>query len=229
MLNSRADDLNHYSRSWVEQAAPPHGADNNNELFEATVMNAGVPSGISSFFERNSQSLQFRIGGFARIPTLQAPRNVIEINSLADSYYLNVVRKPLPIIASASEVGLVRPYSGRLTGPVKFANRLMSTWKLSEAEIAALLGFESNQVVLVKNILRGLTTLPGRDAKDRISVLFEMRKTLSGLFRDEEVERRWLREEKDLLDGKSPMNQILSGSFENLLWVRDYISDVAGK
>ena len=105
----------------------------------------------------------------------------------------------------------------------------MSTWKLSEAEIAALLGFESNQVTLVKNILRGSTTLPGRDAKDRISVLFEMRKTLSGLFRDEEVERRWLREEKDLLDGKSPMNQMLSGSFENLLWVRDYISHVAGK
>ena len=206
-----------------------HHPDNYNDLLMAIGMNGGAPSGINSLLEDHSQNPHFGIGGLGQIQSSQTPSNEVGFNSLADSDYPNVMLKLTPITASASNVDSVPPYSGRLTGPVKFVVRLMSTWDLPAAEITTLLGFESNQVTLVKNILRGSTTLPGRDAKDRISVLFEMRKTLSGLFRDEEVERRWLREEKDLLDGKSPMNQMLSGSFENLLWVRDYISHVAGK
>lgn len=123
----------------------------------------------------------------------------------------------------------VSPFVGRLTGPVKFLKKLLESWSLSEQEATALLGFERKQTDIVRNILRGTSSLPNKDVKERINVLFDIRKTLDALLRDENVEREWLREEKDLLQGRTPMDLMLKGSFEDLLLVRDFVFHVAGK
>lgn len=121
------------------------------------------------------------------------------------------------------------PFVARLTGPVKFLKKLLESWCLSELEVTSILGLEPSQIGTVRNILHGTSSLRGKDIKERISVLFDIRKTLDALLRDESVERGWLREGKDLLQGKAPMDLMLGGSFEDLLLVRDFVFHVAGK
>ena len=121
------------------------------------------------------------------------------------------------------------PFVGRLTGPVKFLTTLLESWHLSEHDATILLGFEPREISTVRNILRGAMSMRGNDTRERVNALFDIRKTLDALLRDESVERGWLREGKDLLHGKAPMDLMLGGSFEDLLLVRDFVLHVAGK
>ena len=120
-------------------------------------------------------------------------------------------------------------YHGRITGPVKFVNQLLATWYLGPEKACILLGFEPSRFAYVHGVLQGYETLTGRDAKDRIAHLFQIRKLLSALFRDEAVENEWLREPRDVLKGKTPMDLLLEGSMENLLLVREYVELVTGR
>ena len=88
---------------------------------------------------------------------------------------------------------------------------------------------EPSRLPYVNAVLQGYETLTGRDAKDRIAHLFQIRQLLSTLFRDEAVENEWLREPQDLLKGKVPMDLLLEGSMENLLLVREYVERVSGR
>ena len=121
------------------------------------------------------------------------------------------------------------PYRGRITGPVQFVNQLLATWDLEPESACILLGFERSQFTYVNNVLQGYGTLTGRDAKDRIVHLIQIRKLLSALFRDEAVENEWLREPHDTLNGKAPMDLLREGSMENLLLVREYVEMVTGR
>ena len=120
-------------------------------------------------------------------------------------------------------------YRGRITGPVKFVNQLLATWHLEPEKACILLGFEPSRLTYVNDMLQGYETLTGRDAKDRIAHLFQIRKLLSALFQNETVENEWLREPHDTLNGKKPMDLLLEGSMENLLLVREYVELVAGR
>ena len=117
----------------------------------------------------------------------------------------------------------------RLTGPVQFIVKLLGTWKLEPDKAAVLLGFEESGKDHVERILRGREPLSGRDAKDRIVHLFHIRRTLSALFQDREVENEWLREPRSLFHDKSPMDLLLEGSMENLLLLREYVETMAGR
>ena len=92
-----------------------------------------------------------------------------------------------------------------------------------------LLGFEAGDTSHVAAVLQGQEELRGRDARDRITHVFRIRETLDSLFRDLKVENDWLREPHDLLEGRSPMSLLLGGSMEDLLLVRDYVDEVAGR
>lgn len=118
-------------------------------------------------------------------------------------------------------------YRGRITGPVKFVNQLLATWHLKLEEACILLGFEPSRLTYVNDVLQGYETLTGRDTKDRIVHLIQIRTSLSALFRDETVENEWLREPHDTLNGKKPMDLLLEGSMENLLLVKEYVELVA--
>ena len=121
------------------------------------------------------------------------------------------------------------PYRGRITGPVKFINQLLDVWHLNADLACTLLGFEPSDSAYVNDVLRGYATLRGRDAKDRIAYLFQIRTSLAALFRDESVENEWLREPQDILNGEAPMDLLLEGSMENLLLVKEYVELVAGR
>ena len=118
----------------------------------------------------------------------------------------------------------------RLTGPVRVLRKILTTWRLDgQAHVATtLLGLDETDDTLALNILAGRAELRGRDVKDRIVCLYQIRKTLHSLLRDETVENEWLREQHPGLDGDRPMDLMLEGTMENLLLVRDYVETIAG-
>ena len=116
----------------------------------------------------------------------------------------------------------------RLTGPVQFFSLLLASWNLDSRHAPVLLGFDPGDESYVVDLLAGRVPLRGRDATDRIVHLYQIRKTLSGLFRDESVENAWLREPHEPLNERSPMDLLLEGSMEHLLLVREYVDEVAG-
>ena len=121
------------------------------------------------------------------------------------------------------------PDHERLSGPIWFVEKLLKTWRLDRSDAVPLLGLEPSDLSYATDVLAGRATLRGRDAKDRIAYLFRIRKTLSALFRDEDVENEWLRERHEMLDDKAPMDLLLDGSMENLLLVKEYVEAVAGR
>ena len=116
----------------------------------------------------------------------------------------------------------------RLTGPVQFILKLLEFWRLEEGDAIGLLGFDQSDADHVAQVLGGSKQFRGRDVKDRIGQLYSIRKSLWSLFQDLDAENGWLRESQPLLDGKTPL-ALLSGSMEDLLWLRDYVDEMAGR
>jgi len=114
-------------------------------------------------------------------------------------------------------------------GPIKLVRSILTTWKLQPKDALPLLGYEATQWPHVRDLLNGYGTLSGRDVKDRIACLFEVRRNLSGLFKDKEVENDWLRETHSILNDQKPLELLLEGSIENLLLVKDYVELAAGR
>ena len=120
------------------------------------------------------------------------------------------------------------PVANRLTGPIQLLNKILETWRLDKANAVPLLGLEPSDQGYAADVLAGRSALRGRDAKDRLAYLIQMRMTLSAWFRDEKVENEWLREPHEPLDGKVPMDLLLEGSMENLLLVKEYLEAETG-
>ena len=117
----------------------------------------------------------------------------------------------------------------RISGPVQFVLKLLENWHLSRDDAVPLLGFDQEDNGFVRAVLTGSADLHGRDIRDRIAHLFQIRKTLSALFRDLDVENEWLREPHTLLDGQEPLKLLLGGSMEDLLLVKEYVDAAAGR
>ena len=113
--------------------------------------------------------------------------------------------------------------SPTLEAPVLFIKTLFETWRVAE-DAATLLGLDERDA---RDLFDG-ASLNGRDLKDRIVCLYQIRKNLWSLLRDNEVENEWLREPHDVLDGRAPLDLLREGSMENLLLVKEYVDAVAG-
>ena len=119
--------------------------------------------------------------------------------------------------------------SKRLTGPINFVLKLLESWRLDRDNAVLLLGFDESDKDLVRAVFDGREALHGRDVRDRIAHLFQIRKSLATLFRDLDVENDWLREPHELLDDQKPLELLLGGSMEDLLLVREYVDAVSGR
>ena len=117
--------------------------------------------------------------------------------------------------------------SVRPSGPVLFILKLLFTWKLETEHAAVLLGLEDWNRTL--RILNGSEPLVGRDIRDRIGHLYQIRRTLWSLFQDEIVENEWLREPHSLIHNMTPMDLLLEGSMESLVIFREYVESLARK
>ena len=117
----------------------------------------------------------------------------------------------------------------RISGPVQFVLKLLENWRLSRDDAVLLLGFDQKDNGFVQAVLAGAADLHDQDVRDRIAHLFQIRKTLSALFRDLDVENDWLREPHTLLDEQEPLKLLLGGSMEDLLLVKEYVDAAAGR
>ena len=109
-------------------------------------------------------------------------------------------------------------------------NNLMNDWKLSKKEMATLLGmdFDASGQEYVENLLKEMCSFSGRDARNRMARLIEIRVALFAIFEDHEVENTWLRAPQQMLDDKVPMDLLLEGSMENLWLVQEFVEAAAG-
>lgn len=119
--------------------------------------------------------------------------------------------------------------SPRLTGPIQFILKLLECWNLTKEDAVGLLGFEETESDFVGRVLEGKEQLRGRDARDRISHLFSIRKALRFFFRDPKAENEWLRERQSMLEGRIPMSMLLRGPMEDILMVREYVDTMVGR
>ena len=90
-----------------------------------------------------------------------------------------------------------------------------------------MLGFDPTEQKHVDNMLQGRVRMKGRDIRDRISCLLDIRRSLHGVFRDVNVENKWLRSQQELLDGQVPMYLLMEGSMDNLILVKEYVNFAA--
>lgn len=118
----------------------------------------------------------------------------------------------------------------RIIGPIKFVNKLLEMWEIDQESVASLLGFDKRSKSYVDKLLRGDEYLvEGSEAEDRIAYLFYIWSVLSEWFRDSAVEIEWLRTVEQELDGKAPIDLILSGSITDLLLVKEFIDFASGR
>lgn len=118
--------------------------------------------------------------------------------------------------------------TANMVGPILLVSKILNTWRLGEWERARLLGLGGSDQASIEEFLSGNATTIRRDTKDRIAYLIQIRSTLFSLFRDESVENEWLREPNEMLEGHSPLDQMLEGSMESLLLVRDFCDEAGG-
>ena len=163
-------------------------------------------------------------------PRRRMPAGMSGIGPNAQVAHREAFESARPTNTSTTEISArTSPYQARLTGPVQFLKKLIEVWGLKSADATVLLGLDRKDVAYAENVLAGQGVLKGRDVMDRVIHLFQIRKTLATLFRDEIVENQWLREPHRMLDESTPMDLMLEGSMENLLLVREYVETAAGR
>lgn len=135
-----------------------------------------------------------------------------------------------PVTASgvADAPTLAPTEGGRLTGPIQFILKLLEFWRLERGDAVGLLGFDQNDADHVAAVLDGGERFRGRDVQDRIGHLYSIRMSLWSLFRNLDAENSWLREPQPLLEGRAPLG-LLAGSMDDLLLVKEFVDEVAGR
>ncbi|MDO8572240.1 MAG: hypothetical protein Q7S11_00550 [bacterium] len=91
---------------------------------------------------------------------------------------------------------------------------LGQTWDLSEEQIHLLFNTSSSN---------------NEEVKHRLTLLFDIRAKLDGIFHNIEVEKQWLREKQKILNGAMPLDFILSGDMVNLQRVLGLVEYMDGR
>lgn len=118
----------------------------------------------------------------------------------------------------------------RIIGPIKFVKKLLKMWGIDQHSAVPLLGFDKKNKSYVDKLLQGDEYLvEGSETEDRIAYLFYIWSVLSEWFRDISVEVEWLTTAEQELNGKAPMDLILSGSITDLLLVKEFVDFASGR
>jgi hypothetical protein len=115
----------------------------------------------------------------------------------------------------------------RAPGHIVLFEKIMQVWGIGDSEAAVLLGLEDSRVV--RQLLRGVTTLRNRDPKDRLRYIIQIHADLQALLRDDNAEKQWMRARKALLDDASPLEVMLRPQMENLVRVRQFVEHISGR
>lgn len=113
---------------------------------------------------------------------------------------------------------------------IEAAHVLLKRWNIGTEDRTRFMGFSASDQQYVERLLEGREMLvQGSETEDRIGILYYIRCILGALFRNKEVESRWLRASHPQLEGKSPMDLIMSGPRTDLLAARNHVDWVSGR
>ena len=113
---------------------------------------------------------------------------------------------------------------------IDVAHVLLNRWQIDTSDRARFMGFSASDQQYVERLLVGHEKLvQGSETEDRIGILYYIRCILGALFQDKEVESKWLRASHPQLEGKSPMDLIMSGPRTDLLTARNHVDWVSGR
>ena len=203
------------ARAWDQDESYPHNR------------KASPPSGFPKRTRKHRSSSGFYSDSIEEYASTSGSIHVIPPPE-EDDFQDGIIVESSEISSLLPPAAPVPPVVTALTGPIQLLNKILETWRLGEADATSLLGLEPSDRGYAADVLAGRTALSGRDAKDRLAYLIQIRMTLSAWLRDEEVENAWLREPQDPLGGKVPMQLLLEGPMENLLLVKEYVEAATG-
>lgn len=118
----------------------------------------------------------------------------------------------------------------RLDAPILAVKKLLERWQISTELTNSFMGYDKSEERYVQGLLTGSEALiEGSETEDRIVNLYYIRCVLGAMFRDKEVENKWLRKPHPQLGGRSLMDLILSGPWTDLVTAREHVDWVSGR
>ena len=118
----------------------------------------------------------------------------------------------------------------RIDVVVDAARVLLNRWQIGIEDKARFMGFSPSDQQYFDQLLKGREMLvQGSETEERIGIMYYIRCVLGALFQDKKVENKWLRSPHPVLDGKSPMDLMLTGLRTDLLAARHHVDWVSGR
>jgi len=111
----------------------------------------------------------------------------------------------------------------------KMVMTLLTHWKLSTEDQAALLGLASSNRAALSNYRSGKPIGTSRDQYERVGHLLGIHKSLRLLFpQNRELAYRWMRTRNLAFDNRTPVEVVREWGFAGLLMVRGYLDRARG-
>ena len=191
---------------------------------------------ISHDFQLNSPDHWIVVGhpfhsmNFPQLPTTRT------LSAQTEYTYRDLVKeKKFEAVASSRLANFVIPrlYRAPFSSPVRsghvqFLMKLKQMWRLTDRELAVMLGLDPDDERQISRLLQGSSDLESRDLKDRLAYLLQIRMLLDNLLQDLDQENEWLREPHTMLDSRTPMSLLLEGPMRDLIVVAQYVEMACG-
>lgn len=118
----------------------------------------------------------------------------------------------------------------QLSAPILAVRKLLERWHISTELTNRFMGVDESEERYVQGLLTGSEALvQGSETEDRIVNLYYIRCVLGAMFRNKQVENKWLQKPHPQLKGRSPMDLILSGPWTDLFMAREHVDWVSGR
>jgi hypothetical protein len=118
-------------------------------------------------------------------------------------------------------------HSTAVSAPATAFLNLLERWSLTPGEGATLLG--DSDPALMDDLRSGVAGVASRDRRDRVRYVLDIYTLVNRMLRDPDAERRWIREARVELDGKSLLETLLQGGVEDLILAREFMEDFANR
>ncbi|MCY4463498.1 MAG: DUF2384 domain-containing protein [Albidovulum sp.] len=129
---------------------------------------------------------------------------------------------------AASDISQGPREAGEIRGELKIFVETCQRWKLKLKDQVILLGYQSGDSIGMQ-ILNGRVRAHSRDIKDRSGYVIAISIGLGILYGESiDAENQWLRNPRQILDGKSPLDYMLGGKMIDLITINRMVERERG-
>ena len=129
---------------------------------------------------------------------------------------------------AASDISQGPREAGEIRGELKIFVETCQRWRLKLKDQVILLGYQSADSIGMQ-ILNGRVRAHSRDIKDRSGYVIAISIGLGILYGESiDAENQWLRNPRQILDGKSPLDYMLGGQMIDLITINRMVERERG-